>query len=195
MSRTRSCSTRLLAAMLPASLLVVPSALAQKSKKAHEHGSATLDVFAEAKTVTLDFVSPAEAIIGFEHEAKSDADKAKQAQGLSKLKDRVADIVILDKALECKFVESKADVVRDVGGHGSKGDGKKHGHHGHHGHGTEHSEVKATFKVECAKAVAGTSVQLDFASVFPGVRKIAVQVISGEKQRGYNLRKKGFIEL
>jgi hypothetical protein len=43
---------------------------------AHEHGVARLDVAQEGTTLELDFNSPAMNIVGFEHAATSDADKA-----------------------------------------------------------------------------------------------------------------------
>ena len=49
----------------------VPSAFAQKSRKAHKHGHAKLNLIVEGSTLTAQFESPTEALYGFEHDAKS----------------------------------------------------------------------------------------------------------------------------
>jgi Protein of unknown function (DUF2796) len=41
---------------------------------AHVHGTATLNIAIEERTATVELITPAESIIGFEHQAKSAAD-------------------------------------------------------------------------------------------------------------------------
>ena len=43
----------------------------------HEHGVASLNVALDGQTLEIQLQSPAMNLVGFEHEAKSDADKAK----------------------------------------------------------------------------------------------------------------------
>ena len=55
------------------------------SLDAHEHGVASLNVALDGQTLEIQLQSPAMNLVGFEHEAKSDADKAKVASEITKL--------------------------------------------------------------------------------------------------------------
>ena len=46
------------------------------SLDAHEHGVASLNVALDGQTLEIQLQSPAMNLVGFEHEAKSEADKA-----------------------------------------------------------------------------------------------------------------------
>jgi hypothetical protein len=67
--------------------------------------------------------------------------------------------------------------------------------HKHHKEGT-HSEVHATFKFECSKPVAGSTLQFAARTHFKSLRTLKVQVLSGEKQSGTTIKNdKGTVQL
>ena len=55
------------------------------SLDAHEHGAAQLNVVLDGKVLELQLESPAMNLVGFEHAAKTDADKTKVAAARSQL--------------------------------------------------------------------------------------------------------------
>src|SRR3989338_10642 len=57
------------------------------SRDAQEHGSARLNVVLDGQALELELESPAMNLVGFEHAAKSDADKTKVAAARSQLQD------------------------------------------------------------------------------------------------------------
>jgi hypothetical protein len=156
--------------LLPLALIFwSPFALASgASKKAHEHGVAQLNLAAEGNSVTIQFESPADEIYGFEHAPKSPAEKEKQQAALELLKSKASEIIGFDATLGCSFKETTANVVMD---------------------GPKHSEVRATFKVECSKPLKGATVNVGFAKYFPSIKTIKMQILSDGKQDGKVLKK------
>lgn len=150
-----------------------------KGHKAHEHGTASVNIVGEANTVTIQLESPSEAIYGFEHEAKKPADIKKRDEAVEKLKANADKMFILDTSLACKLIE--ATVNPFVTEAQEAKEDKKHKHN--HKKGT-HSEVHATFKFECGKPVAGSEVKFAAKAQFKSLRKLKVQTLSGETQSG-----------
>ncbi len=136
-----------------------------RSRKAHEHGSAKLSIaFETAKGSpkgVMEFEAAGESVIGFEYEAKSAGDKAKQAAALRTLKARFGEMVIFPAAAGCRVTNKSAKVTSQGG---------------------QHSEVRAEFEVECAKALAGTEIRFGFGKVFPKVHDVDVALLVGEQQ-------------
>lgn len=147
---------------------------AKAGSKAHEHGTAILNFVVEGASLTIEFLSPAVSIYGFEYEAKSEADKQNQRLGLSRLKEKFGEIVVLDRAFNCQLKDSKVEIQKDK---------------------SEHSEVKGAFRFECTKPLAGSAAQVDFSKHFNSVKLITVQILSGEKQTGTKIKQKGWVEL
>jgi len=145
-----------------------------RSRKAHEHGSAKLNIAFETTKGSpkgvMEFEAPAESVVGFEHEAKSAADKAKQTAALNTLKTRIAEMVIFPAASGCRITNKTMKVE---GGHREKKAGAKH---------EEHSEVHAEFDVACAKPLAGGEIRFGFSKVFPKVHDVDVALLAGEQQ-------------
>jgi hypothetical protein len=146
-----------------------------RSRKAHEHGSAKLNIaFESAKGApkgVMEFETPADSVIGFEYEAKSAADKAKQTAALNTLKTRFAEMVIFPAAAACKISNKSAKV--DIEQHDAKAKGAKQ---------EQHSEVRAEFDVQCAKPLAGTELRFGFTKVFPKIHDVDVALLAGEQQ-------------
>lgn len=154
-----------------------------KSHKAHEHGNAQVNVVAEAKSVTLVLESPSDGIYGFEHEAKKPDDIKKRDVAVEKLKSNAEKMFLLDSSLGCKLVSSDVNPFVTESESESEKNKKKHNHK----KGT-HSEVHATFKFECEKPVAGTVLKFALTPFFKSLKKLQVQVISGDKQNGATIK-------
>jgi hypothetical protein len=142
-----------------------------RSRKAHEHGSAKVNIAFETATGSpkgvIEFESPAESVVGFEYEAKSAADKAKVAAALGVLKARFGEMVILPAASGCKLTNKSAKVEAEHHDAKSK---------------EQHSEVHAEFDVVCTKPLSGGEIRFGFTKVFPKVHDVDVALLVGEQQ-------------
>jgi hypothetical protein len=166
-----------------------------KSLDAHVHGSATLTIGVESKDqIEIEFSSPAESIVGFEHEAKSEKDKTTQKEKLDLLKSKSAAFLIFPKESSCTIqpkkvaIEFESEDDEDHEHHKKKEDkheGKQSG---------QHSEVKAVYSVACKTIPA--SLDLNFESLFPSLKEVRVNVLSKSKQNSTLVKKgKGSIKI
>ncbi len=77
--------TGLAAAMLGCLLLQTASAEERRELGAHQHGHGTLNIAFEGNRITMELEVPGHDIVGFEHEAKTDDQKAAVAKAKSQL--------------------------------------------------------------------------------------------------------------
>lgn len=157
----------------------IQATAAGRGHKAHEHGTATVNIVGEANTVTIQLESPSEAIYGFEHEAKKPADIKKRDEAVEKLKTNADKMFVLDVSLGCKMTEATINPFVTEAEAAKEDKKNKHNHK----KGT-HSEVHAKFKFECSKPVAGSEVKFATRTHFKSLRKLKVQTLSGETQSG-----------
>lgn len=146
---------------------------------AHEHGVASLNAALDGNLLELQLESPAMNLVGFEHAAKSDADKAKVAAAKRELEQPITLFALNSGDCKTTEVELESPLFDDA----------DHDHdHDHHAHEGEHSDIHAHYRFECAKA--NELKQLDLAELFkrfPATEKIQVQLIGPNGQQGVEL--------
>ncbi|VXC53956.1 conserved exported hypothetical protein [Pseudomonas sp. 8BK] len=148
------------------------------SLDAHEHGAAQLNVVLDGKMLHLQLDSPAMNLVGFEHAAKSDADKAKVAAARSQLEQPQALFGV--NAGDCNI--SKQELESPLFAE------HKHEEHHEHDHGSEHSEIHAHYSLDCQKPEELKQLDLDeLFKRFPATEKIQVQLIGPNGQQGLEL--------
>ena len=158
---------------------------------AHEHGVGRLNAALDGKTLELELESPAMNLVGFEHVATSDADKAKVAAVRAQLEKPLAlfnlptaaGCVVENQELESPLFGDKPDADDDH----DEGAKDEDGHEHHH----DHSEIHAHYQFTCATPAALKS--LDLANIFtrfPATRKIQVQLIGPGGQQGVEVTDK-----
>ena len=148
------------------------------SLDAHEHGLASLNVALDGQTLEIQLQSPAMNLVGFEHEAKSDADKAKVAAARQHLEQPQA-LFALPIEAKCALQDSELDSPL-FGGHAHD----EHEHADEHGH----SDIDASYRFACANAEALQTLELgSFFGTFPGTEKLEVQLIGPSGQQGAEL--------
>ena len=138
---------------------------------AHEHGGAKLNIAIDGKEATIELETPADGIVGFEHDAVSDADKKQESRALDALKNRIAEMVIFDRSAACAFTARKVAVEKDP----EEG----------------HSDVKAEFGVTCGKPPGGTTLRFGFSKIFPRIIDVEVQLLNGDQQTGAKIHNDG----
>ena len=148
---------------------------------AHEHGVGTLNVALDGPTLELDLDGPSVNLVGFEHIATTDADKAKVASARAQLENPLV-LFSLPKAAEC-VVEAQDLESPLFEATPEEAAGTKTEHH--------HSDIEAHYAFTCAKPDALKALDLaQFFKTFPGTQKIKVQVIGSSGQQGSELTPK-----
>ncbi|WP_077045605.1 DUF2796 domain-containing protein [Pseudomonas sp. KK4] len=154
---------------------------------AHEHGVGRLNAALDSQTLELELESPAMNLVGFEHAATSDADKAKVAATRALLEKPLAlfslppaaGCVVASQELESPLFGDKPDADDD-----HDEDAKDEHHH-------DHSEIHAHYHFTCA--TPGALKTLDLANIFntfPATQKIQVQLIGPSGQQGLEVTAK-----
>ncbi len=130
--------------ILPCVMLAALATAAQAQQSAHVHGIATLNLVYDRGQLQIEFVSPADNIVGFEHEAESSAEREAIKAAITKLENAGA-LFDLPASAGCELHEAKARHSHDEHddhGHDDHGHEAKHDDHGHddHGHEAKHDD-------------------------------------------------------
>jgi hypothetical protein len=172
----------------------VGAAAEKRRHEAHVHGVGEINIAVEGAKATVEFRAPAENVMGFEHEAKSESDKKKRDAALERLRAKGSQMVVFDPKLGCKSSDVKTAIVEEQGDHAKAQSGKdadkdqkKSG---------EHREVHGTFTVACDKPLSGSRVKFGVSKVFRDIQEIKVQVLGDSGQSGATIKKdKGDVKL
>jgi len=146
----------------------------------HEHGVAQLNVALDGKTLELELDSPAMNLVGFEHLATSDADKATVTAAQAQLKQPLQ---LLGAPASAQCSVQSVELMSPLFGDAATDDGDHDEHEGH-----QHADIHAHYQLTCAKPEALAN--LDFAPLFkrfPATQKIQVQLIGPNGQQGAEL--------
>jgi hypothetical protein len=154
---------------------------------AHEHGVGRLNAALDGQTLELELESPAMNLVGFEHAAASEADKAKVAAVRAQLEKPLAlfnlpttaGCVVTQQELESPLFGDKPDADED------HAEAAKEQHH------HDHSEIHAHYQFTCA--TPASLKHLDLATIFnrfPATQKIQVQLIGPSGQQGLEVTAK-----
>lgn len=164
--------------MIPLLILSLGLPAAAKPKKerrahgAHVHGHAALAISFEGAQGRLDFRTPADAIVGFEHEAKTVAQKETVRANSEKFEKGLAEMVKWDASLNCRFEKAATQIKRE----------KDDGHH---------SEFVAQADIACDKSPAETKVTFDFLKMFPKLRDVDATLLVDNLQKSAEIRSSG----
>ena len=154
---------------------------------AHEHGVGRLNAVLEGQTLELELESPAMNLVGFEHTATTDADKAKVAAVRAQLEKPLA-LFSLAKAAGCEVASQKLE--SPLFGDKPEAD-DDHDEDAKDEHHYDHSEIHAHYSFTCA--TPGALKTLDLANIFntfPATQKIQVQLIGPSGQQGVEVTAK-----
>lgn len=138
-----------------------PSFAKKHPLKAHIHGAGKVDIATQDKTISVEIKVPAEDIFGFEHVAKSKAEKQKEDEALATLRQKPLELFGLDPSLGCQ--PTKVEVATHADGH--------------------HVEVEGAYRFECQQPFKGQSLKIFLFKAFPRIKTLDVQVISESGQQ------------
>ena len=127
---------------------------------AHEHGAATLDVVIDGATVYLEFGSPWVNLVGFEHEPSSESEHTAIADAEQQLSE--AETLFVAEGGDCSASSEAVESERDG----------------------NHSEVQASYRLECTDIDALTAIDVALMEIWPDIDSLTVQLAgpSGQHQ-------------
>lgn len=145
---------------------------------AHEHGHGHLNLVLDGNQLMIELQAPAADLVGFEHAAKSDEEKAQYAKAMAQLKQPDA-LFRFDPAAGCKLTQQELQAAKEEHDHDhdhdhQKSDGK-HDEHQHDDAG--HADMGAMYTYTCATPAKLTGLEATLFSVYPSLEKLSVQGI------------------
>lgn len=162
----------------------------------HVHGVAEINIAVEGAKATVEFRAPAESVMGFEHEAKSESDRKKRDAALRTVQTKMNQMVLFDPKLGCRFSDAKTQVVEEQEERSKESPGKAAQEPKDQKKSGEHREVHGTFSVACDKPLAGSRVRFGVSKVFRDIQETKVQVVGDSGQAGATIKRdKGDIKL
>ena len=175
-NRPRSLHT--LGCMVAACSLA-PMALAADNPGAHEHGHARLQMAVEENRIDLMLNSPAYNLAGFEHGARTEAEKSRLADITRWLETTP---LVNTAAADCRVTAAAVE----LGGEEENHDGDTHhedGHHDeeHHGEAT-HREYDVSQQLECNRIDADQEFTSALMERFEGMAELTIEWVSPSGQ-------------
>jgi len=153
--------------------ILFSSQASAKTLKAHVHGNAKITIALESPTkanIALD--APGDSIFGFEHPARSAAEKKAFDAALNTLRTQGATLVQFDPSLTCTFTVKDAGLEKEE--HDAAAPAEKES--------GQHQDVNASYEVNCQKPITGTVGKVGIMGLFPRVKKVTVEVLSEGNQ-------------
>jgi hypothetical protein len=142
----------------------------------HVHGQGTLDIAIEGKKIQMELVVPGMDIVGFEHVASTDEQKAAVEKAKAKLTD-VLSVFKLPAAAQCKAEAANVENRKEVHHEGDEDhdEDEKEGH-------AEHSEFHATYTISCEAPENVTGLETVYFANFAGAQLLNVNVTTSKGQ-------------
>lgn len=156
-------------------LLSAAPAGAQHAHGAHEHGVAELRVAVEADVIEIEFASPLDSLVGFEHAPRTAAQRKAMAAADATLREP-ARLFALPAAAGC---EPKEVVLVSPW---PQGGGQSHDAADADDGGERHAELVASYRLQCARPAAADALQVRLFAAFPRLREIRAERVSPRGQ-------------
>ncbi len=159
----------------------------------HEHGSAVLNAATADTTLSVEYITPAANIVGFEHAPSTEEQERAVHEAVELLES--GKMLSLPAEAECNL--TRAEVEHEAEGdehHDAEGD--EHEKHAkeeldeHEEHGEDegaHSEFHVEYEYRCENIGALAHIDVELFKHFPGNEKITTQVITANGQKGVEL--------
>ncbi|WP_163832960.1 DUF2796 domain-containing protein [Spartinivicinus ruber] len=166
---------------------------------AHEHGHAQLNIAQEGGTVTMQFISPAANILGFEHHPKNEEQETQLEQAIQQLK-KGDGLFGFPEAAKCELVSAKVETsIMDKDEDHHEGEDEHHeeashtkesNHKEEHDDKESHSEFDVEYSFTCSQPAKFHQLQVHLFDAFKGIEEIRTQYIGEQGQQGYELTPK-----
>ncbi|MGI9492026.1 MAG: DUF2796 domain-containing protein [Geminicoccaceae bacterium] len=168
---------------------VASLALAEQSERelgAHEHGHSALNVAIEGDRVEMELIAPGADIVGFEHAAESEEDKAALEQAEVTLGEPLSLFGFADAA-GCSVESASVEIEGEE--HDAEGEHAEADHEEHQGE-AAHNEFHAAYALTCNNPDVLDVIDFTaFFEAFTGSEEVEVTVISEKGQSSYEVER------
>ena len=148
----------------------------------HVHGTGELQVAVENNNVDVEFHSPLDNLLGFEHAPKTASQRAAVKAMTAKLNKPEA-LFALPKAASCTADPARIDSPLDRAAATPPKAAKAHEEDGDE----EHADLTATFRFVCTNVAELDSIEIAIFDAFPGTRTIKAEIIGPRGQSAATL--------
>jgi Protein of unknown function (DUF2796) len=147
---------------------------------AHVHGVASLQVAAEDKTLTMNFSSPLDNLIGFEHKAHNQAEVDKVQSMINQFYKKPA-FFVPTKTAECQIKTIHLDslVIKKTPADAAKKP--------EHEEEPSHADLDGEFIFTCNHPENMRDLQVNLFKIFPNLHQLNVEVVSAKGQTAAKL--------
>jgi hypothetical protein len=165
-------------------LLLQPAAAQERRELgAHQHGHGTLNIAIEGTRVSMELEVPGNDIVGFEHAAKTKAQRA----AVEKAKTQLGTPLSLFRFPAAAGCTVKAADVKIEGG-AEKAEAKPKADSKHADHDHDHSEFYAEYTLDCSAITSLTSIEFPYFAAFKGAEELEVSIITPKGQRKFEIK-------
>lgn len=148
----------------------------------HVHGLGRLDLAQEGTEVHLVLETPAANILGFEHRARSEMERAAQAEAIAALRDGEA-LFQFSEAAGCSLDEVVVESTLV-----EPGEDDRTGHRpGQDEEGDTHADIEVAYRFLCARPGELKEVRVTLFDRFPSLERLEVQLATERGQAGAEL--------
>ena len=179
---------KILSAALCTILLSSSAASAEEKRDldSHEHGVAQLNVAVEDNSVLMEFEAPGADIVGFEHPATSDEDKAKVSAAVTSL-ENLTNLVKFPEGANCAVTEVKAELH-------SESEHAEDGHDEHHAKAERadeknHNEFHAEYALNCENIQKIDEMTFPYFETFKNAEEIEVQIVTDSGANKFEVKR------
>lgn len=157
---------------------------------AHEHGHGSFNIAIEGKRVSMELESPGADIVGFEHKARTDAQKAAVAAAKKTLAGLV-NVVGLPAAAGCKLTEVEVELEIEDDDHDDhkKDDHKKEAKAKDEAE-KSHSEFHVEYDLTCNDPGKITELTFPYFDSFKGAEELEVSIVGPKSQKKFEVDRK-----
>jgi len=175
----RTNITFALAALAAVSLASAPARAEEEHRELgpHVHGHGTLNVAVENERVEMELVVPGMDIVGFEHAAKTDAQKAVLEKARREL-EKPLTLFKLPASAGCSLANAKIAIEAE-----QHHDDEHDAHDEHAGH----NQFHVTYALNCTKPANLTSIDFIYFNTFAGAHDLTVNVVTAKAQSSYEV--------
>ena len=150
-------------------VLALATAGAAAAGKAHQHGSAQLDIAVELRRVSIYFETPLDNLLGFERDPRTDDERQRADAAVARLR-AAGQVFRIDAAAGCTLagVELQSAALKLGTAELPAPDG--------------HADLNGRFDFDCKDGRRASYVEVGLFEAFKGLRRLEVQVATPKGQ-------------
>jgi len=155
--------------------LALSAGMPALAAKAHQHGTAQLDIVVDASRVSIVFDTPLDNLLGFERAPRTDAERQQADAAVAVLRD-AGRLFRIDPAAGCTL--AKVELASAALKLGDGGDVPATG---------DHADLEGRFDFDCKQGARAAHVEVGLFEAFKSLRRLELQVVTPKGQMGATL--------